>query len=470
MIRTSLNIISEISLNESLIDSWTQIPVTLTQEQTKALLKSLKQSVFFDSGADLTRGQFDILTGEPLSISRLNKSHHSKNEKEYLPIYSSPFNRDCLKIPEMFRNLPFVCGMVGFCSYEFGAEKVIKNPKLLDNSNLPSAFFAHYTWSYIYNRKTKQGFITFSPECSIEIRQKVVNLINNSALEKERDNKNLAIQLSWQKTQNFKCYSDSFKKTLNYIKEGDCYQVNLTQRFECDFDTDPCELYFDLRQNLNTPYSAYFSFLDDQQILCFSPEQFIGIKDKKIKTSPIKGTAINFGNEISEKEGEAEGATELQNSLKNQAENLMIVDLMRNDLSKVCRLNSVKVNKLFKLKSFKNVHHLISEIEGVLKPEIDEINAFFSCFPGGSITGAPKKRAMEIINELEPSGRDAYCGSIFYWNDDGQFDSNILIRTIVHSENKLYCWGGGGIVNDSTVEAEYKESLIKVANLTGIES
>jgi len=457
---------SEIISNESLNDDWTQVPITLTQDQTKTLLKSLKQCVLFDSGADGTRGQFDILTGEPLSICRLNKKYHSRNEAEYLPIYSRPFNRDCLTIPKKYRNLPFVCGMIGFCSYEFGAKKIIKKPKILNSSNLPSAFFAHYTWSYVYNRETKQGFVTFSPECSKIVRRKVVDLINSSELKKEQYNTKLAIPPLWHKAQDFKDYSNSFKKTLNYIKEGDCYQVNLTQRFECDFNTDPCELYFDLRQNLNTPYSVYFSFLDDQHILCFSPEQFIGIKDKKIKTCPIKGTARNFGNEISE----TNSATELQNSLKNQAENLMIVDLMRNDLSKVCQLNSVKVNKLFKLTSFRNVHHLISEIEGELKPEINEIEAFLSCFPGGSITGAPKKRAMEIINELEQSGRDAYCGSIFYWNDDGQFDSNILIRTIVHSENKLYCWGGGGIVNDSTLEAEYKESLIKVANLTGIES
>jgi len=466
MIQVSRNIISENSLNESLNDSWAQFSVTLTYKQTKALLKTLHQSVLFDSGADPSRGNFDILTGDPLSICRLNKRDQSKSGKEYLPIDSRPFNRNCLSIPDQYRNLPFVCGMVGFCSYEFGAKNIINDTKALNSSSLPSAFFAHYTWSYIYTRKTQQGYLTFSPECSLEVRQKVINLINNNAKSKETKNHKPLKHSEWKKTQDFKEYADSFHRTLSYIKEGDCYQVNLAQRFECNFETDSCELYFDLRQNINTPYSVYFSFLEDQNILCFSPEQFIGIRDRKIKTSPIKGTTKNIENDTHD----TINAIELQNSLKNQAENLMIVDLMRNDLSKVCQLNSVKVNALFKLKTFKNVHHLISEIEGVLKPDINEIEAFISCFPGGSITGAPKKRAMEIINELESDGRDAYCGSIFYWNDDGQFDSNILIRTIVQSENKLYCWGGGGIVNDSTLEDEYQESLIKVANLTGITS
>ena len=464
--QASLNVTSKTTLNESLNDSWTQLPVTLTYKQIKVLLKSLHQSVLFDSGADPTRGSFDILTGNPLSTYRINKGDRSKNTQENLPINSRPFNRSCLTIPEKYNNLPFVCGMIGFCSYEFGAQKIIKRPKTLNNSNLPSAFFAHYTWSYVYNRDIKQGFVTFSPECCIEVRRKVVDLINTSALKKDIANKNISNNHLWKKTQDFEGYSDSFKKTLDYIKEGDCYQVNLTQRFERDFENNSCELYFDLRKKINTPYSVYFSFLKDQNILCFSPEQFIGIKDKKIKTCPIKGTAKNNESETNY----TDNANALQKSLKNQAENLMIVDLMRNDLSKVCQLNSIKVNELFKLKSFKNVHHLISEIEGILKPEINEIEAFISCFPGGSITGAPKKRAMEIINELEDSGRDAYCGSIFYWNDDGQFDSNILIRTIVQSENKLYCWGGGGIVHDSTLEDEYQESLLKVANLTGIKS
>lgn len=465
MKQASRNIIPEISLNESLNDAWVQFPVTLTYKQTKALLKSLNQSVLFDSGADLTRGSYDILTGNPLSHYRIEKSDCSHGP-EILPIYSRPFKRNRLKIPEKYLILPFVCGMIGYCSYEFGARIQINDPKTLDKSILPSAFFAHYTWSYVYDRRHKQGFVTFSPECSTTTRATIVKIINNCAFNKDKEETEAPKVLSWNKTQDFQAYADSFNTTLNYIKEGDCYQVNLAHRFECKFEDNSPALYFNLREKLNTPYSAYFSFTPDQNILCFSPEQFIGIKNKKVTTCPIKGTANN--DEIENQQ--SNNAHNLQNSLKNQAENLMIVDLMRNDLSKICRLNSVKVNELFSLKTFKNVHHLISEVEGILKPELNEIQAFISCFPGGSITGAPKKRAMEIINELEKSGRDAYCGSIFYWNDDGQFDSNILIRTIVQSGKMLYCWGGGGIVNDSKLNEEYQESLIKVANLTGIDT
>jgi len=462
MMHQSPNSISEVTLNSSLKRDWFQVSITLSNGQIRALLKSLSEGVFFDSGADCTRGQFDILSGNPASVERADKNNNTSNSlTSNLPIYSTLFKRTRLNIPKTYQHLPFICGIIGFCSYEYGAQKTINQTKLLTESKLPHAFFGHYTWSYVYDRTNKQGVVTFSPDCLPNKRYEVIKHINSSLKNANTTDKSFEIT-NWQKQQNFEKYHGSFKRTLDYIKAGDCYQVNLAQRFECDYKGNPTDLYFSQRKNINTPYSCFFSFSKDQHILSFSPEQFIGIQAKKIKTSPIKGTAQNSNDKQS--------ANNLKNSLKNKAENLMIVDLMRNDLSKVCQLNSIKVNELFKLETFRNVHHLVSEIEGVLKPEYNEIDAFFSCFPGGSITGAPKKRAMEIINELEESGRDAYCGSVFYWNDDGQFDSNILIRTIVHSEDKLYCWGGGGIVHDSVVEDEYKESLIKVANLTGIES
>ena len=458
MTHPSLNLDSQASLTSCLNTPWFQIPISLTASQIKSLLDSLDQSVLFDSGAEQKRGHFDIVSGNPLEIHRVDKEHPLKK----MPIYSRPFTRTRLEIPENYKSLPFVCGMIGFCSYEFGAQLTIDMAQSLTSSRLPSAFFAHYTWSYVYDRQNKQGFVSFSPECLPEARRKIIHCLHNCLIEPviKQDN-NVCYSVNWHKKQDFSNYLDNFNQALDYIEAGDCYQVNLAQQFESDFAGKASDLYFHLRKNLNTPYSSFFAFDEDQHILCFSPEQFIGIQQQKIKTSPIKGTAKNTDCK--------NNALNLENSLKNQAENLMIVDLMRNDLSKVCQLNTVKVNQLFKLETYKNVHHLVSEIEGVLKAEFNEIEAFFACFPGGSITGAPKKRAMEVINELETAGRDAYCGSVFYWNDDGQFDSNILIRTIVHSENKLYCWGGGGIVHDSLVDEEYQESLFKVANLTGIE-
>ena len=455
---TRLILDSQTSLTSCLSTPWFQIPVTLTTSQIQFLLDSLEQGVLFDSGAEKTRGHFDIVSGNPLSIHRVEK----KDSLKKLPIYSRPFTRKRLKIPEKFKTLPFLCGMIGFCSYEFGAQLTINNAQSLTNSKLPSAFFAHYTWSYVYDRQKKQGFVSFSPECLPEARRKIIHSLNNCLIEPDiKHDSSIYKSMNWHKKQGFSNYLANFNQALDYIKSGDCYQVNLAQQFESDFSGKASDLYFHLRKNLNTPYSSFFAFDENQHILSFSPEQFIGIQQQKIKTSPIKGSAKNTNCK--------NNALNLENSLKNQAENLMIVDLMRNDLSKVCKLNTVKVNRLFKLETFKNVHHLVSEIEGVLKSDFNEIEAFFACFPGGSITGAPKKRAMEVINELETTGRDAYCGSVFYWNDDGQFDSNILIRTIVHSENILYCWGGGGIVHDSLVDEEYQESLFKVANLTGIE-
>jgi para-aminobenzoate synthetase component 1 len=251
----------------------------------------------------------------------------------------------------------------------------------------------------------------------------------------------------------------------DYIHAGDCYQVNLTQRFECDLaDTksefSAIDFFLKKQYELQTPYSAFMSFSTDCNLLSFSPEQFIRIKDSVIESKPIKGTIANTADQSN--------IERLQTSLKNQAENVMIVDLLRNDLSKVCEVNSVHVPELFKIESFKNVHHLVSHIRGTLRNDISALDAFLSCFPGGSITGAPKLRAMEIIRELEMYDRSAYCGSVFYWNDNGHFDSNILIRTVIQTGEKLYCWAGGGIVADSELEDEYQESLTKVANLTGI--
>jgi len=436
--------------------SWQQVPTVLNPDQIARLLSSLRHGVFLDSGADTRRGCYDILSGQPLDTRQLSKKTvpdaHSKTFGD--------FGKHHQTIPSEYRSLPFVCGQIAYCSYEYGAQALIDHPYSFTHSRLPLAFCGYYCWSYVYHRQSGTGFITFSADCPLETRQLVLALIREENNKDTKPHDDRRYQLNWRKCISYHCYLERLKQAQAYIDAGDCYQVNLTQRLEADFFGTPLALYFKLRQSLNTPYSVYMSFAPDANLLCFSPEQFIGIQQKHIQARPIKGTIANNDDQSN--------ATKLINSTKNQAENLMIVDLLRNDLSKVCQLNSVKVSALFELESYQNVHHLVSTIEGKLKPGISELDAFFACFPGGSITGAPKKRAMEIINELETSGRDAYCGSVFYLNDDGHFDSNILIRSIVHSGSQLFCWGGGGIVHDSIAEEEYLESLIKVANLTGV--
>jgi para-aminobenzoate synthetase component 1 len=197
--------------------------------------------------------------------------------------------------------------------------------------------------------------------------------------------------------------------------------------------------------------------LPDVQILSSSPERFLSVDKGRVETKPIKGT-------IARKPGVLENEAQIEalaNSLKDRAENLMIVDLLRNDISKSCKAGSVNVPALFAVESFATVHHLVSTVEGQLEAGLHALDLLRGCFPGGSITGAPKIRAMEIIEELEPNCRGAYCGSIGYIGYNGNMDTNIAIRTLVYSENTLRFWAGGGIVNDSVLEAEYQECFDK---------
>jgi len=202
-------------------------------------------------------------------------------------------------------------------------------------------------------------------------------------------------------------------------------------------------------------------------MLSISPELFFALKDVLITAKPMKGTAAR----VTDPQADAQAKAQLRADPKHRAENLMIVDLLRNDIGKSCIAGSIHVEKLFELESFPTVHHLVSTIKGELLPDRDAYTLLRDCFPGGSITGAPKRRAMEIIAELEPHARQAYCGSVFYISPDGRMDSNIAIRTLQTSADSISCWGGGGIVADSNCEREYQETFDKVgAFLRALES
>lgn len=257
-------------------------------------------------------------------------------------------------------------------------------------------------------------------------------------------------------------YRECFEKVQNYIVEGDCYQVNLTKRFSVAATGDPWITYRFLRQISPAPYGAYFN-LPFAQILSNSPESFIQCRNRHVVTSPIKGTRPRAHHDAAVDSAIAKG---LQASAKDRAENVMIVDLMRNDLSRCCELHSVKVPAIFELHSFANVHHLISTVTGTLRPELHSLDLLRSCFPGGSITGAPKIRAMEIIEELEPYRRGLYCGAIGYVGSDGSLETNIAIRTIIYKDGVANYSAGGGIVKDSEVDAEYQELHDKARMMT----
>ena len=248
-------------------------------------------------------------------------------------------------------------------------------------------------------------------------------------------------------------YLQRFNKVQAYIRAGDCYQVNLTKRFSAKVKGDGWDTYCALRNASPAPYGSYMN-LGFAQILSNSPESFIQCRNRKVVTSPIKGTRPR---DYRSKYKDRQSADQLINSTKDRAENLMIVDLMRNDLSRCCELGSVKVPKLFALHSFANVHHLISTITGVLKADLDALDLLRQCFPGGSITGAPKIRAMQIIEELEPHRRGLYCGSIGYLGINGDLETNITIRTMVFKDGVVRFSAGGGLVLDSLPDEEFQE-------------
>ena len=253
-------------------------------------------------------------------------------------------------------------------------------------------------------------------------------------------------------------YQQRFQRIQHYIHEGDCYQVNFAQRFELPVSGNPWSAYRKLRQVNPAPFAAYFN-LPDLQLLSFSPERFLHVSRKQVETKPIKGTLPRDGNP----QRDHILAEQLQRSEKDRAENLMIVDLLRNDLGKSCKPGSVEVPSLFNIESFTSVHHLVSTVTGELAADKSAIDLLKGCFPGGSITGAPKLRAMQIIEELEPDRRGIYCGSIGYLGFDGDMDCNIAIRTLIHTDGKLSFSAGGGIVADSDPEAEYAETFHKIS-------
>jgi para-aminobenzoate synthetase component 1 len=255
-------------------------------------------------------------------------------------------------------------------------------------------------------------------------------------------------------------FESAVQRAIDYIHAGDCFQVNLAQRLLAPLLEHPLDLYGRLRTINPAPFGAYFD-LGDFQILSASPERFLQVSDRQVETRPIKGTRPRGKTP----EEDAAAIRDLTNNAKDRAENVMIVDLLRNDLGKVCQYGSVRVPRVCEVESFPFIHHLVSEVRGELRAGLGPLDLLAAAFPGGSVTGAPKIRAMEIIAELEPTVRGPYCGCLGWIGFDGSADTSILIRTFTAGRGWLQFPVGGGIVADSDPAREYEETLHKAAGM-----
>lgn len=349
----------------------------------------------------------------------------------------------------------FQGGYIGFVDYNFAAEQFtpsrgLKQPQL-------------YMGCYQYYLKLEQGLWVFyshntPTQAQQDLRhaqQQLEQYFTATASQQPQFYLTQTCQARWSKAE----YQHAFQKIQDYIIAGDCYQINLTQAFTAEAYgplIDTAEQFWQLTQ---APYAGYLK-LDDFELLSCSPELFIEFsKNRQLITKPIKGTMPRDA----DPQQDQYNKQQLIDSAKDQAENLMIVDLLRNDLSVYAETGSVKTPQLFAIQSFNQVHHMVSEIHAILKADINPLQLLLSALPGGSITGAPKIRAMQIIEELEGTPRGAYCGSLGYFNFDGTGAWNILIRSIQKYQNQLSIWAGGGITIASDCDAEYQECLDKVS-------
>ncbi len=420
-------------------------------------------AVFLDSGYPHSdQGRYDILAAEPVT-TLVTHGKMTQINRNGLLIDSNDDPFDLVKQElttspnEGFSGLPFNGGAIGYFSYDL-ARRLEKLPVFAnDAEHIPEMAVGIYNWAVIVDHHQCQSFLV-GQSCSEDHWQSLIDLF--SILPTKNQTRHFEVTSRVESNMDKAFYTRAFNKIKHYLKEGDCYQVNLAQRFVADCAGDPWVAYQLLREMNAAPFSAYLNF-PEAQILSSSPERFLKLVNSQVETKPIKGTRPRRAYPASD----WLQIDQLRYSPKDRSENLMIVDLLRNDLSKTCKIGSVKVPALFAIESYTTVHHLVSTVTGILAEGKHALDLLKSCFPGGSITGAPKIRAMEVIEELELNRRGVYCGAIGYIGFDGNMDSNIVIRTLVHSSGTIRFWAGGGIVNDSDIEEEYQECFDKAAAL-----
>jgi len=471
-------------------------------------LERLSYRVFLDSATPGARfGRYSFLTADPVALvrSKRNRTEWLSPRGECTVIEGSPIDAvrrwlEPFAVQPLEGLPPFQGGAAGYVGYEFGRTLEPMPESRYDDLALPDVVLGLYDWVLAWDHVASRAWLvsTGIPETDpaqrrarAEVRcDAVLALLDRTRQSSGAPEGAPYVPISFvdgrswpappepapsyavdeprlARTQDLRssftrdAYIDAVTKVREYIAAGDVFQANLSQRFEAPIEESAWSLYKRLRTRNPAPFAAFLDF-PEGRVLSASPERFLRVSpDGWVETRPIKGTRPRGLTP----EHDAHLGRELTGSEKDQAENLMIVDLMRNDLSRVCRPGSVRVSELFALEHFATVHHLVSTVVGQLEPDRDALALLLAAFPGGSVTGAPKLRAMEIIAELEPSERGVYCGCIGYSSMTGALDTSIAIRTAVVRGGRVTFSAGGGITFDSDSIGEYRETLDKARGM-----
>lgn len=441
-----------------------QLPYQTDSTNLFAAVRDLDWPVWLDSaGTGGENGRYDIITAQPFTRLKTcgSSTEISTTDDRLEHSGDCPFallRHELKRYPAQHSDYPFTGGAAGYFGYDLGRRIETLPNTANDSEQIPEMLIGIYDWALINDHQQQTTtLVSFAHHPST--RKLWPQLLERLQSPQPPADGQFHVSGELHANLDAAAYQQAFEKIQHYIHEGDCYQVNLAKRFEIEAHGDPFVAYQQQRKLNAAPFSAYFQ-TPEATILSASPERLLSVSQGHVETKPIKGTRPRDRHNAAR---DQQLADELQNSLKDRAENLMIVDLLRNDLGKVCLPGSVRVPRPFALESFATVHHLVTTITGQLAAGEDAVTLMRACFPGGSITGAPKLRAMEIIEELEPNRRGVYCGSVAYIGFDDRMDSSITIRTLVHSDNRLRFWAGGGIVADSELTAEQQEVNDKAA-------
>ena len=439
-----------------------EIPYSPDSCQLFEALRELPGAAFLDSSYPHTRGgRYDILCAEPAPAPELPEL--SAGEQRWRGYFDelSQFHEDYYgPVQPVSQDIPFCGGLLGILSYDGGnpLNQVSGTPPGTRNSK---GHLGAYNWAVVQDHLLQRSVLVAQPSVSSTERNELLARLH---LRPSGTAANFQLTRSFESNFSEGEYRRAFEKVQSYIHAGDCYQVNLAQCFSARYEGDPWLAYRQLRSAAAAPFSAFLCLNDNDCVMSLSPERFLSLHGNHVQTAPIKGTRPRYQDSAADQLA----AEELRRSTKDRAENLMIVDLLRNDLGRSCVPGSIHVDALFEVQSYPTVHHLVSTISGELSADRSAYELLRDSFPGGSITGAPKRRAMQIIGELETRAREVYCGSVLYISADGRMDSNIAIRSLLCTDNEVRCWGGGGIVADSKWRQEYQETFDKVGKFLSL--